>query len=468
MAQYPYQIVVLGNIVGCYPGQTVNIQTVQGTQPAYNYDVPVDPNTCTFFTVLGVSSNPAWVVASTQCNGQVITFADSAHFNFIQDSAFVQFTMICGGGGTYDCTGILNGPNMPGTACNDGDPMTFNDVWTPNCVCTGTDTSVVYDCLQIPNGPNVPGAWCTTFMGDTGIWSANCMCIPDTNFVLYDCLGIPNGPNMPGLACDDNDPMTTYSYWTLDCICAGDSGSYYDCLQIPNGPNVPGSPCTAFGVVGTWNSQCMCVPNNPDPCQADFWVIQAMGNDSLPVPYEVWVWNLTSGGSGVYTYLWSFGDGTSSTEAYPTHSYSGNGPYNLCLTIADNAGCTSTHCDTVSIDANGIYNGMAGNGGDRQDGFTINVRNPLTTSINEVATLTDVALWPNPANELVNVAVNSTLSGSQQVTVTDLNGRVVISERHNLNGGRTQFTLNTTQLPDGIYMVRLGNTDASQRFVKTH
>lgn len=513
-AQQPYTWMISGSVSNCYPGQTIDmtVADLSNANTLVTTSVAVDPNTCTYFTLFHLNAQYVGVTASTQCNGAVVSMWDSTYFSQTPDSVLDVIDFNCGGGGAYDCMQVLNGPDMPGTPCDDGNPATLNDLWSNQCVCAGQDTSGMYDCLGVLNGSNLPGTWCTNFMGDTGVWSANCVCLadtmngtwdclqiwngpnmpgtpctamiggqvysgfwsanctctPDTNIFLYDCLGILNGPNMPGTVCDDNDPMTAYSFWSTDCVCTSDSIGYYDCLQIPNGPNVPGAPCMAFGVVGTWSDQCVCEPNNTDPCQANFWVLQAWGNDSLPIPYELWIWNLTSGGSGVYTYLWSFGDGTSSTDAYPTHTYSGNGPYDICLTIADNNGCTSTHCDSISIDQNGIYNGMAGNNGDRQDGFTINVLNPSANGIEENGVKATVSLWPNPATDVVNVAVNGAISGARTVTITDLNGRVVLSERHTFNGGRTQFTMNTAQLADGIYTVRIGNDNMSQRFVRTH
>lgn len=467
MAQNPYWVLINGTVSGCYPGQTVTISTINNTVPAQNFTVSVDPNTCTWSATLSTQSNPAWFQASTMCNGAISTVTDSVWFNFIMDSMVVDLGINCGGGGIYDCMQVLNGPDMPGTPCDDGDPATLNDLWSNQCVCAGQDTNnVIYDCLQIPFGPNMPGTLCTNFLGDTGVWSANCVCLVDSNNVIYDCLQIPFGPNMPGTACDDSDPMTAYSYWNANCVCVGDTGSYYDCMQIINGPNVPGSPCTAFGVVGTWSANCTCEPNNPLPCQADFWVLQAFGNDSLPVPYELWIWNLSSGGLSPYTFLWSFGDGTSSNEAFPSHTYNGNGPYNLCLTLSTADGCTSTHCDSVSVDQNGIFTGVVGGNGDRTDGFTINVQDPNATAIHETLMTSNMTVWPNPATDVLNIALNGDMTGTADVTITDLNGRVVMSERHNLNLGRGQFSMNTAQLVDGIYMVRIGGT--SQRFVKTH
>jgi gliding motility-associated-like protein len=47
---------------------------------------------------------------------------------------------------------------------------------------------------------------------------------------------------------------------------------------------------------------------------------------------------------GIASYLWDFGDGTTSTDEFPTHIYTNPGKYDLKLTIVTNTGCTK---DTV-------------------------------------------------------------------------------------------------------------------------
>lgn len=50
-----------------------------------------------------------------------------------------------------------------------------------------------------------------------------------------------------------------------------------------------------------------------------------------------------------YSYIWNFGDGNSSTLAYPIHQYTTPGTYLACLTVIDSSvGCTNTYCDSVS------------------------------------------------------------------------------------------------------------------------
>lgn len=51
----------------------------------------------------------------------------------------------------------------------------------------------------------------------------------------------------------------------------------------------------------------------------------------------------TSGGlGGSYTALWNFGDGATSTEEDPRHTYSRTGTYDVSLTVTDTYGCSTT------------------------------------------------------------------------------------------------------------------------------
>jgi PKD repeat protein len=49
------------------------------------------------------------------------------------------------------------------------------------------------------------------------------------------------------------------------------------------------------------------------------------------------------------TWMWDFGDGTTSAIFHPVHEYSAFGTYVVCLTISDGAGCSDTYCDTVKV-----------------------------------------------------------------------------------------------------------------------
>ena len=64
------------------------------------------------------------------------------------------------------------------------------------------------------------------------------------------------------------------------------------------------------------------------------------------------------------SYFWDFGDGATSNQANPSHSYNGFGPYGVCLTITDtSSNCTATSCDTVSFNSGNVC----------QAGFSVSV-----------------------------------------------------------------------------------------------
>lgn len=47
------------------------------------------------------------------------------------------------------------------------------------------------------------------------------------------------------------------------------------------------------------------------------------------------------------TWMWDFGDGSTSSFQNPVHTYQNAGTYNVCLVISTSNGCSSTFCDSV-------------------------------------------------------------------------------------------------------------------------
>lgn len=232
-------------------------------------------------------------------------------------------------------------------------------------------------------------------------------CTQPAGYVSNHSDNCPSVPGLIGSACDDGNPNTTNDHLNSNCVCVGTAVTY-DCLGIANGPNQPGTSCTdALGDAGTWSSSCICIPT-PPPCQASFVVSQAIDSSATggmePIPNNIWVFNNSTSGSNGSGYMttWNFGDGDTSNVTFPTHMYDGPGPYLLCLTIYSNTGCYNTYCDSISIDANGLLNGMVIEGhhadqNQRTNGFTLNVLQSEPTGIAETAAIGDLRLWPNPA-----------------------------------------------------------------------
>lgn len=56
-----------------------------------------------------------------------------------------------------------------------------------------------------------------------------------------------------------------------------------------------------------------------------------------------------STGGKIVSYLWDFGDGTTSTEANPTHVYGKEGTYTARLTVKDDKGKLNRGQTTVTV-----------------------------------------------------------------------------------------------------------------------
>jgi len=117
--------------------------------------------------------------------------------------------------GTPDCIDLCPGGPEPGTACDDGDDQTADDVIQGDCSCAGTPV----DCEGTPGGAALPGEPCDDFNPATidDVYQLDCTCAG----VQVDCLGIPGGPNLPGAPCNDFIASTNDETWQVDCSCVG-------------------------------------------------------------------------------------------------------------------------------------------------------------------------------------------------------------------------------------------------------
>jgi PKD repeat protein len=444
----PYNVTVMGTVAGCTPGSYVNILTVQNTQPALDIDVPLDSN-CMYAINLAMDSPLGWFQVSTPCNGAMLTEVGNYAVNTF-DSLFVIVDFNCGGVNT-DCNGIVGGSALPGTACDDNDPNTFNDTWSAACQCVGTSAAPCEACFTVTQ---------TTNFVDSIPFSASFSNCSSGGVAPFTYLWQFYDGSISQVA----EPTFVFL----------SAGWHFTCLIITDSNGCTDQTCDSLYVDenGTINPG----PINNDPCEAAFFVMQAYqwvdsagsgnGGGGDPIPNELWVWNLSNGGTGNFQFTWDFGDGTTSTEAFPSHTYSSGSAYLLCLTIADDAGCTDTYCDSVSVDGDGLIDGMVAAGS--RSTFTVNVMNPLVTGVQEKPAFSELNTWPNPVNDVLNIALTSELKGTVQVSITDLSGRVVNTDSRSILHGNNRLEVPVTDLGAGLYLVRISNGKASisSRFVK--
>ncbi|MCB0762266.1 MAG: T9SS type A sorting domain-containing protein, partial [Flavobacteriales bacterium] len=207
-----------------------------------------------------------------------------------------------------------------------------------------------------------------------------------------------------------------------------------------------------------------CFYNNQDSvfCDATFIAIA----DSIVNT----VWVFTEQYNQDWEYLWDFGDGSTSDLPWPIYTYSGDGPYQLCLTVtippsAGMNGCTSTYCDSVGVF---LFPGFSGDGFESvQSGFTINVVQG-TNDIPVQESLSGLEVYPNPGSGDYQIQFSTANSEKVVMNVYDLNGKLVSADTWTTSRGVVNRSLDLSDLESGIYILSLTGSQSQiqKRLIK--
>jgi hypothetical protein len=262
-------------------------------------------------------------------------------------------------------------------------------------------------------------------------------CIYTNDSTLFDIYGC-----MDSLALN-YDPLATIDDGS--CIYTNDSTLFdiYGCMD-PLALNY--NPIATID-----DGSCIYVTDSLD-CEAYFYI-----SDINTDQNTISVVNQSTGNA--IEYLWDFGDGNTSTDEYPTHTYDIDGLYVLCLTVTtnstpnDSSYCVSYYCDTIGMSV--IIPGFA------MSGFTLNIVSEASLSIeDENRDLIAINLYPNPANEIITL--NYTLVKSEKLTTTiyDISGRVMKTWTENSSAGQHSVNIDINDLSPGLYQIELRNNNA--------
>ena len=151
--------------------------------------------------------------------------------------------------------------------------------------------------------------------------------------------------------------------------------------------------------------------------------------------------------------------------------------YNSSLTqlaISQNGGTTSETIIRNTVSAGTYYIKVYGYGGAFSTTICYNLRvNVGSTSFRssdglstEIVTpsLNDFNLFPNPAQNMVNVAFNSPTNESINVRIFDMVGKTILSNEIGVTTGDNKFSFDLSNLTKGIYFVEMNTS--TERIVK--
>jgi hypothetical protein len=155
-----------------------------------------------------------------------------------------------------------------------------------------------------------------------------------------------------------------------------------------------------------------------------------------------------STGTGTLSYLWNFGDGTTSILTAPSHTYSPPGAYVVCLTVSANSGtstCTDTYCDSSSV--------LRMSAGFLMSQF--NVIPQTITSVKQIENVLNINSYPNPITDELNIKVTSNKEVMLNYLLVDGLGRIIFRGEINNN----LEIIKTSSLDKGFYNLTLFNSD---------
>ena len=141
------------------------------------------------------------------------------------------------------------------------------------------------------------------------------------------------------------------------------------------------------------------------------------------------VYNIVNMAWGVrpIKYLWSWGDGTYDTAAYPTHTYDSTGFYTICLAVTDFNGCISSYCVSYSLKSNNILIKIKVIPNGKLSGINENNSNKSINYYSQV--------YPDPVNNYASIRIELNAQADIKLDVLNYVGQLVFSSVDKLNAG---------------------------------
>ncbi|MFT5168943.1 MAG: PKD repeat protein [Saprospiraceae bacterium] len=205
------------------------------------------------------------------------------------------------------------------------------------------------------------------------------------------------------------------------------------------------------------------------------------------------------------SWLWDFGDGNTSTQQNPQHTYSSPGTYTVCLTVTNSSGSNTVCQDVTIILAPVAAFTFTDQGGgmvdfidqssnsptswlwDFGDGNTSTMQNPqynyvsngmytvcltasnsagadqscqtvdvIVTAVDDISDQFKVALFPNPVSEEVHLTIESNEVEQLQFKIFNATGQLVVGKSLSSSG---QYSFQMGDFASGIYFYLLINKE---------
>lgn len=212
-----------------------------------------------------------------------------------------------------------------------------------------------------------------------------------------------------------------------------------------------------FAEPGIYNVCLWFSVNNVDTLSVCDYVMVGAGKDTVRLDKEdgAGPWSYQKDGSKVHfnyqtfksgngvTCLWDFGDGNTATGAEVSHEYAQTGVYTVSLTVVEGENLV-TYSRDIAISS-------------------------MSTQIDIEESFTEVNLYPNPANEILNIEIYKANFNELTIEIYNATGKQILKKKIEQIHNSENITLNISDLKSGLYIVNIkpeGKTPKTLRFTK--
>lgn len=203
----------------------------------------------------------------------------------------------------------------------------------PNPVHTYTTNGTYTVCLTITSATACSNTGCATVVVQNGgvpcYADFNSSPILGTTLVDFtDFSTADSGATIVSYSWDFGDSLG-YSTQQNPTYAYSAPGTYYACLTIQTSTGCSSTYCHAVNAGGV------------NSCNAS-WTYSLN-----PATNAIDFTDFSTSNDSIARWEWSFGDGSSSLQQNPNHTYTSSGLYTICLIITSYTGCTDTLCSNV-------------------------------------------------------------------------------------------------------------------------
>jgi len=143
--------------------------------------------------------------------------------------------------------------------------------------------------------------------------------------------------------------------------------------------------------------------------------------------------SFTNTSTGALSYLWKFGDGTTSTNTSTSHTYPTSGNYAVTLVAYNDCGADSV-TQNITITIGGIDDNLSGS---------------------------NIMCSPNPNNGSFNLILSQCGSGKINISILTLTGQEVLNKSITIDSDNMTLPVNISEFGKGVYYLHLSGKDVN-------